>query len=535
MSDEELSQKSQSTDIEHLQELIRPIRELSAVWNIPLSEYLDSYLQSLADININNDFTPDMLNFSQAGLFLQGSTNVLAKKVKHLYDLATSTVSFDTLEGGDKSQGKRKRKNDPLDYIIDDKLAPIEDPDVLSSAPTLAEKTQRQDITTMPKVPLCLLSSIDSQTTSENTSFRVNLVPNERYSIILLDPTINVDELPEPELYDENAGDLPNPYEADKADQTEGNINTEKTNEQDNQNDKNDNEQMQPPPLPDVRGNEEEDVGDQVLPPLPENEHEEEEEEDLKIVLLDPDSTKLTKFLKPMKKMKKFRIPKSFNEKAENTKVAKKHFNDGIFLEMFDEIKSLRKEKNPKEQQYNPFEALSKEEGREHILNDLDSYQDEDLPVPDIGLPDEEPINYDNNVDYTLTPPHYSTPTLASSGITYYDLCKSFISKMVESGERRVHKTEQNQVLSSWEKKIGPKLENDLKRPAFKIDECEEWTIDMLKSHKGSILFAELTADLENHEISRVFLAVLVLANKERVRIDENASKGTNFNIFLNE
>ena len=223
MSDEELSQSSQSNDIEHLQELIRPIRELSAVWDINLGNYLDSYLKTIEKIDIKNDFTPDMLNFSQAGLFLQGSTNVLAKKVKHLYDLATSTASFDTLEGGDKAQSKRKRKNDPLDYIVDDKLAPIEDPDVLSSPPALNEKAQRQDITTMPKIPLCLLSSIDSQTTSENTSFRVNLVPDEHFSVILLDPTINLDEIPEQDLNEEIQPELPNAYELEnKADQEEG-------------------------------------------------------------------------------------------------------------------------------------------------------------------------------------------------------------------------------------------------------------------------------------------------------------------------
>lgn len=534
MSDEDLSQKSQSIDIEHLQDLIRPIRELSAVWDIPLSHYLDSYLESLANIDFNNDFTPDMLNFSQAGLFLQGSTNVLAKKVKHLYDLATSSVSFDTLEGGDKAQGKRKRKNDPLDYIVDDKLAPIEDPDVMSSTTALTEKTQRQDITTMPKIPLCLLSSIDSQTTSEITSsYRVNSVPDEHYSVILLDPTINIEDLPEQDLYEETSIEPPPMLlEADnKVDQAIDS--TEKQNEQvESQQDKVDEDNaLQPPPLPDNRNNEEEDLGnaDMNQPPLPDNAVEDDDE---KIVLLDPDQTKLSKFLKPLKVMKKFRIPKSFNEKTERKKDTKNRFHDDIFLEMFNEIKSLAIDKKPKDEKIQPFNDISKEEGRDYIMNDIDSYQD-DVPLPDIDSAEDEPVN-GNNGDFAPPLPNYS-PSLTINNDAYYDLCRSMIDKMIEMGEKQVYKTEQNQVLSAWEKKIGPKLDNDLKRPAFKIDECEKWTLDVLRSHDGSILFADLTADLENHQISRVFLAVLVLANKEKVRIDENASKGSNFNIYLTE
>lgn len=531
MSDEELSQSNQPINIENLQELIRPIRELSTVWNIRLGDYLDSFLKNISSIDFNNNFTPDLLNFSQAGLFLQGSTNVYAKKVKHLYDLATSSVSFDTLEGGDKAQGKRKRRNDPVDYIVDDKLAPIEDPDVLTTPPSLVEKTQRQDITTMPKIPLCLLSSIDSETSSENTSFRVNLVPDEHFSVILLDPTINLEKLSEPKLNEENPLDLPYENENKAADQGEENANEEKQNPQN----ENQNEQ-QPPTLPDSRNNEEEDIEDHALPPPPTlpSDNEEDDNDELKIDLLDPDSTKLSSILKPMKKMTRFRIPKSFNEKTEKSKGFKKHFNDGIFLEMFEEIKSLRKDNTPKEiQEEQPFADISTKEGREHILNDLDSYQDEDLPIPD--MPDDEDANYDTIPDFASEHPYISTPSLVSNEITYLDLCRSMINKMVESGNKQVHKTEQDEILSSWEKRIGPKLEKDLKRPEFKIDECEDWTIDILKSHKGSILFGDLTADLEYHQISRVFLAVLVLANKQKVKIDENASKGTNFHIYLNE
>lgn len=501
MTETEGITQTSSMDIEHLEELIRPIRELSTVWNIPLSEYLDNFLLNLSTIDFQEEYSPEALDFSKVGLFLQGSTNILAKKVKHLYDLATSSVSFETLENGEKVAGKRKRRNDPLDYVVDDKLINIEDPEVASSGQIkeIDESQIRQDITTMPKVPLCLLSAIDTKSTNDNASFRVNIVPDENYSVIMLDPEQKIEVPEEPVI------DFVSFPEA---------ISEPKNTEEEEENDPKEKEDHNEEPTNKIQEYEGDFDFNPTFPAV----------EDEEPAFLDPDSNTLQKFMKPMKVMKRFRIPSTFDE-TRSKKNIKKPFHNDIFNELFEQVKLFRKTRK-EAAKYQTFENIRNEEGHEHIMNDVDLYQD----FPEPAIPE-----YDDNntVEFNDFEPIISSPLAASKTMSYADLCRSMIKAMVESGEKQVHKTEQNQKLSDWEKKIGPRLEKELKKPEFMIDECEEWALDVLRSHDGHIMFSELTSDLDKQEVSHVFLAILVLANKEKVRIDNGASQGQNFNVYL--
>jgi hypothetical protein len=91
-----------------LQKLLRPVRELDALWEIRLRQYLDPYLEYLSNLVLDDDGND--LNCPEAGLFLQSTTHIYAKKVRQLDDLATkATVVVDSIEPEKKWNQPRQR------------------------------------------------------------------------------------------------------------------------------------------------------------------------------------------------------------------------------------------------------------------------------------------------------------------------------------------------------------------------------------------------------------------------------------------
>ena len=520
-------QRSNSVDIENLQELIKPIRELSAVWDIPLGNYLDSFLNNLNNVDFSQNFSPEMLNFSQAGLFLQGSTNILAKKVKHLYDLATSSLSFDTLEADDENHHKRKRKT--FEWTVDDKLANIEDPDIVETLKTVDDSQIRIEITTMPKIPFCLLHSLEAQT-DKRKRYRIDSIPDEDYSIILLDPNQDLRSLGEPSgrrmvdfnLPNEQDGMFPPPMiqpqitENGEEEEIKEKDKESKDNDEENENKDNDEEK---------ENNQEREKVMQFMITS---------DDDMNnfgpIRFLDPDSPAPSILLRPVKKLKKHNIPKSFQDSKTKKQSLKKPFHNNIFQELFEQVKEYRRQKEHV-QKIQEISAISEENGREHIINEMDSYQE------DLQQDDYNDLGFNNDFIQDSPPlPQFSSPNFTSlNNLSYIDLCRNMIQKMIEMGEKKVQKTRQNKILSEWEAKIEPILENNLKKKAFSIDECEEWILDMIKSHNGKVTFDLLKSGLESHEISRIFFTTLDLANKRKLKLDDNVQTGTNFNIEIIE
>ncbi|OHT03009.1 hypothetical protein TRFO_29716 [Tritrichomonas foetus] len=107
------------------------------------------------------------------------------------------------------------------------------------------------------------------------------------------------------------------------------------------------------------------------------------------------------------------------------------------------------------------------------------------------------------------------------------------IEKMVGSGEKRVIKTEENIKLSEWEKFVWPKLAEEQKKKEYKIEEFENWVIYNIESKGGSMTFQSLVSNIQQHEVSRAFLAVLDLANKEKIILPDEAYQGTDFNLII--
>ncbi|KAH0787172.1 condensin-2 complex subunit H2 isoform X2 [Histomonas meleagridis] len=500
---------SQVLDTEKLQEILRPIRELSAVWDIPLSDYLDSYLENIANIEIGDDYNPDILNFSQAGLFLQGTTNIFAKKVKHLYDLAVSRMASENADPDDKDKKKRKRKF--VDWVVDDKLIPIDDPDVCEST-QLIEDRPRLEITTMPKMPFCLLHSLDSNTNDDKlSSFRVNTIPDEKYSVILLDPSINFGDEDPVNFSDINSDEeIPNPPPI---------INPEEEEQQENPIEQKEEKEKE--------SEEGESEAEFVQPAIPSTDDEEDTKETPsveQIKSLDPDSS-IPSLLKPFKKLNVRHLPNSFENVEIRSKNSLRHpFHSDIFEELFTYLKQFRHLTEIQKKKHEVTLNVPEESGRDQVLNDIDVYMEDDYQID--APPDDDDFNENSSQTFS---------TIPGRNQTYLELCINAIQKMIQMGKQEVVTSQVAATLSEWESKLTPVLENEKKRKPFRMDEVSQWIKDMLEAHDGQITFKQLTADLEQHEVSRIFLSTLIMANKLELRIDNTGCSPSDYKIFLLE
>jgi len=512
-----MSQNS-AIDLDRLQEILRPVREYWAVWDISLVPFLDDYLSNISSIDISEDFNPEALNFSQAGLLIQGSTNIFAKKVKHLYDLVTASTSIPDQSDENGKQGKRKKKQ--IDWVIDDKLAPIEDIEQCDTT-ILEEDEPRLEITTMPKIPFCLLHSLDSQTKSDQPSFRINMVPDEKYSVILLDSSLNfedyVDSTSEPLdrrllVPDEDNGSLVhfgNPLEIPQSPNKIPNeelpsINIPSDEEKDTS------------LLNDIPITNDIPMPDESSQPKPKKKDKNEKPKPL-----DPDAANLTLTIRPFKKMKKFQIPSSFEDKkgSKSKKSMKKPFHVDIFNELFEKVKTYR-EKRLRAEDIEAIEAIPIENGREHILDELDTFV-EDQPIDNFMPSDDEQV-IPNNIQYN-----------DDQTSQYNTICKNFVMKMIEEGRRSTITSSSISALSEWERKLTPILEKEQNRKPFNISDTRDWIISLIEAKSGQITFQNLISGLQSFEVSRVFLSTLMLANTKVIEIVRDGYPSDNFLIKL--
>ena len=495
---------SQQIDIDKLQEILRPIREYWAVWDINLVPFLDDYLFNLSNIDISQDFNPETLNFSQAGLLIQGSTNIYAKKVKHLYDLVSQSTSLTDNSDDQNKNGNTKRKKKQIDWVIDDKLAPIEDPDIVETN-NLEEELPRLEITTMPKIPFCLLHSLDTQNKNDQTSFRINIVPDEKHCVILLDSSQNIN--------DYSTLNYEGPISHPRYLQEEPVV---KFNSQ--------NEKILESPINISIPNLPNEILDEIILPdlnLPEDNLIEDNNNNIKKKhkeepkLLDPDAPNANISIRPFKKMKKFNIPIKFQDdkKEKKKKLIKKPFHGDIFNELFEKVK-LYREKRFKAEDIEAIESIPIENGREHLLEDLDTIDNDPINI-DIPSDIESPSINDNNSN------------------EYTEICKNYVLKMVEEGRRNTITSSSVAALADWENKLIPILENEQNRKQFNINETREWILSNLELKNGEITFQNLTSGLQSHEISRVFLSSLMLVNSRNINIIRDGFSEGNFLIKL--
>jgi len=92
---------------ERFTELLQPLRDLAANFDIDIAESLENYLEELEGISFSLDGKKG-LNFAEAALLIQGSTTIYSRKVEHLHKLVLQALELVT----SKKDNKKNNNND---------------------------------------------------------------------------------------------------------------------------------------------------------------------------------------------------------------------------------------------------------------------------------------------------------------------------------------------------------------------------------------------------------------------------------------
>lgn len=534
-----------AVDIDHLQEILKPIREISAVWDIPLANYLTDFLDNIMNIDFGENFDPNVLNFSQAGLFLQGSTNVFAKKVKALYDMVLGSTNIES-EGGDGSSTKRKSK--AVDWTVNNVLIDIEDPKVCDNNNITEGKgfnSSTDNITTLPKIPFVLMNSLDNIVDANeeniNGKFRVNMIPDDGFGVVLLDSSSDLEKLEKEIDVKSNEYEIEEGHLDDKKFEEE-HLDDKKIEEEDGYEDN-----IPPPQMLENENNddkeqkENENNEEQNHEEDKEVEHEENNDMDDNLQqneidnqqtklpeMLNPDSNDLSFTIRPFQQFKKMPIPTSFDDKKKKKNPVKKPFHEDLFGEVFEIVKKYRKKKIEEEDRESIAMVVPEKTGREHVLDDIDTFVEMPPPSP---VEDDGYVDLPQNNDFDELQPN----EINNGRNSYEQMCKSFIVNMIQMGQSQVMLTEESKTLTKWENKLLPILELEKQRKSFNIEDVDNWIIDVISLHDNKYSFKALTEELDSYERSRVFMSLLILVNARKVVLENYTpgSENDDFNICL--
>jgi len=89
------TQASQSdVDDQRFAELLKPIKDLTTNWEVPLADLLSAYIDDLQHVTITFDGGETTVNFAQAALLIQGTASVYSKKVEFLWQMVLQTLEM---------------------------------------------------------------------------------------------------------------------------------------------------------------------------------------------------------------------------------------------------------------------------------------------------------------------------------------------------------------------------------------------------------------------------------------------------------
>lgn len=547
--DEELSQNSQYIDFGHLEEILQPVRDVSAMWNVPLREYLDEFLEKIRGEKLTVDnLNAELVNFSQAGLFLQRSTDIYSKKVKDLYQLCLNMKAHGIEENENEEKTKRKRKI--VEYVDENNyLILLTDEDFETGDIDCVEDNERLEITTRTKIPFCVLKSLDNKTNTEEPNYRLSTPPNDHNFAIFLDKsqenaefdTHSFNDIPDDdEMHETDADDIENdnfvpsldPIEQGQNIETGGEAGAEtagepgteagvETDALQNPEIPDHPEEIESVQLPDI------DSDHEVIEEVAEEEDKEEFEEKIEIssveqLLLDPDARDEAQHVPMHVATQEERInmiKKGMDHKKKEVDKMKfsKPFN-AEFQEYFDQLKKYRK----------VVERMRKAKGEIPADNEnstaTDSFYETDYEpnIPDIDS-ESAPPDFDNSSDY-------ADPSIDPR---YDNKCRSFIKNMLTYGKEVINKNK-NRMHQDWEKKILNILSEEEKRPKYDAASYNEWVLKVLKESGGRTTFKRLCSGRDRYEIGAVLLAVLVKLTAEEIVFMRNLEP-SNFELSLTE
>jgi len=101
------SQSASQSDVDdqRFAELLKPIKDLTQNWQVPLADLLSTYIDDLQHVTITFDGGETSVNFAEAALLLQGTASVYSKKVEFLWQMVMQTLDMLRSKKGEEGEG----------------------------------------------------------------------------------------------------------------------------------------------------------------------------------------------------------------------------------------------------------------------------------------------------------------------------------------------------------------------------------------------------------------------------------------------
>ena len=158
-----MTQGSVQSENTRFQQLLAPIRDLTENWNIDLASQLEEYLEEIGQIEITFDNGRTKIDFVEAALLIQGSTQVFSRKVEYLYSLVVQTLELLTSQKPIEDKNTSLNHTTRLQHQVTFDLLTLDD--VPTRVSELKEETAVKDRKLIAETPTVLLPTHFSQTT----------------------------------------------------------------------------------------------------------------------------------------------------------------------------------------------------------------------------------------------------------------------------------------------------------------------------------------------------------------------------------
>ncbi|KAI6661543.1 Condensin-2 complex subunit H2-like isoform X3 [Oopsacas minuta] len=571
---------TQSSDNQRFQQLLAPIRDLSENWNIDLASQLEEYLEEIEQVEITFDNGKTKIDFIEAALLIQGSTQVFSRKVEYLYSLVVQTLELLT------NQKRPDTDNTSPHHILRVQHHAVVDILTLDDVPTRVSELKEsaiKDEKLIPETPTVLLStdctlptplySTSKELIGKRQDFHL-LTATPHYSgTLLIEPNLAYSLEKEANIYDctlmpehkspvyEEGGYDVSAYDSPihgspptpQRSITSGSTRAPNTALS----------MMQSgPPL----------TADKTLQlaSLSNNPF---------MTLLNPYDTPAGG-LKPFKRGKCHRIPPNLmtssgpgkrrrdvqpatcgmlDQLTDNLWSEKKHFPKNTLLRLSflaneDMFWIEQKRRSDEAKKYQKTTALQRSRGDSSIpvskfYSDLEPQSadcDSEIDEPDC-LPDELPDDnepdllpqdvpdFDTEVPYlpSFNEQNDGAPQPGIAG--YARKVRLYLDDVRNKAQKHAHNTALSTRVEEWRRFVSPLLEKEANETVFDIHESSQSLVSHIKAQENtSIKWSELTTGMQPHEKAGNFLTSLVLANNYNIQLDKDENGNVTLSL-LNE
>uniref|UniRef100_A0A7N0T1Z6 Condensin-2 complex subunit H2 n=1 Tax=Kalanchoe fedtschenkoi TaxID=63787 RepID=A0A7N0T1Z6_KALFE len=555
---------------------VQPHRDLESNWGVDIAKSLEEYLLKICSVEVGgDDGSQHSVNFAEAALLIQGSTQVYSRKVDSFYNLVLHALEFISQKGqqiqtenttDQPEEGNSGQQPDEEDdfWVSDD--IPVDPKNKLDST---SGKDAIASHFVKPPANLVVLEGDCLDTTGDAGELESYLLAtcNLYRDFILLDPfdAATVDDFLKENEYNKrnwtaNRGSSLGPRSGKSSvtpmRQTGGSgfkSSNRKTLDNnlkspgikgtfenvDNDVDP-DPSTCRTPPNDDCAFDMNDDYSDHG-----ELSNDAEEEEDDVWQPLNPHEPGNLK-IKPFKKVKhsrKFGVNSKLSLIASQFPLAKLHGPISPELTkiwearvkakenqkglesppLYEKLReSLNRGANDKSDAFPGSAADKGNSGYDNNAPDFEEneadmpYMDEDIPYP--SERDDVHANFNANEEGTQEDP--------SSQASLEDLCRSHLDALLASIAETEIQTELAARVSSWKQKIETNLEEQESLPPFDIHQygdriMDKLTLDMESG--ASMSFADVVQGQEKHDVARTFSAMLQLVNNGDVDLDKGS------------